>query len=87
MFVCGTPPPCLKVSDEFGGGPHDLSASPVPLGLIWVLNWVGLGVCPRGFGTKGLGPGLDNFIYLYNFSGAVLTIITNLEGAASRIVN
>ena len=31
-------------------------SSPVPLGLIWVLIWVG----PRGLGIKGLGPGLDN---------------------------
>ena len=32
------------------GGPHDFSVSQVPLGLIWVLNWVW---------PKGLGTGLD----------------------------
>ena len=46
-----------------GGDLQDFSVSPSPLDTNWVLEliwtwfWVGLG----GFGTKGLGTGLDNF--------------------------
>ena len=36
-----------------------LVSAPVPLVLIGVLNWVGVG--PRGSGDKVLGTGLDNF--------------------------
>ena len=37
-----------------------LLSAPVPLGLMWVLNWVGVGPRVGVIGTKGLGPGLDN---------------------------
>ena len=40
-----------------------LVSAPVPLGLNGSLNLLGLGwgcVCLGGFGTKDLGPGLDN---------------------------
>ena len=47
-FCCGTPPSCLKVQGGGGGGLEQFSVSPRPLGF--------------GFGTKGLGPGLDNKI-------------------------
>ena len=44
-----------------GGGPHDFSVSPSPVGtnLGFELCWTGLGLGLRGIGTKGLGPGLD----------------------------
>ena len=34
----------------------------VPFGLNWVfeLGWTGLGMGLAGFGTEGMGPGLDN---------------------------
>ena len=46
----------------WGGGLHDFSVSPSPLGTNWVLElgWTGFGV-----GLVGLGTGLDNF--LHNF--------------------
>ena len=48
------------------GGPQDFSVSPSPLGTYWVfeliLTWLGLGL--GGFGTKGLGPGLDNILLM-----------------------
>ena len=37
-----------------------LVSAPVPLGLSWVLNWVGLGLGLGGLRTKGLGTGLYN---------------------------
>ena len=45
-----------------GGGPHDFSVSPSPVGtnLGFELCCTGLGSGLRGIGTKGLGPGLDN---------------------------
>ena len=44
------------------GGPRDCSVSPNPLGtnLGFELGLTGLGLGLGGFGTKGLGPGLDN---------------------------
>ena len=46
-----------------GGGLQHFSVSPSPLVTYWVLkligSWLGLGL--GGFGTKGLGTGLDNF--------------------------
>ena len=53
-FCCGTPSLCLKVRGWWwvggwvGGGLEQFSVSPRPLGF--------------GFGAKGLGPGLDNYI-------------------------
>ena len=47
-YCCGTPPSCLKV---MGGGLEQFSVSPRPLGF---------GFGTKGFGAKGLGPGLDN---------------------------
>ena len=56
VFCCGTPPSCLKVMVWVVGGG-------------WAVGGGGFGleqfsVSPRplrfGFGTKGLGPGLDN---------------------------
>ena len=45
------------------GNLNDFSVSPSPFGTNWVLEligtWMGLGL--GGFGTKGLGPGLDNY--------------------------
>ena len=59
-FFCGTPPSCLKVK---GGGPQDFIVRPRPLGPNWVFvlirTCLGLGL--GGMGTKGLGPGLDNY--------------------------
>ena len=55
-FCCGTPPSCLKVRGWWvvvvGGGLEQFSVSPRPLGF---------GFGTKGFGAKGLGPGLDNF--------------------------
>ena len=48
-FCCGTPPSCLKVIG--GGGLQHFSVSPILLGF---------GFGTKGFGAKGLGPGLDN---------------------------
>ena len=53
-FCCGTLPSCLKVRGRVvvvGGGLEQFSVSPRPLGL---------GFGTKGFGAKGLGPGLDN---------------------------
>ena len=59
-FCCGTPPSCLKVMGWVvggwwvvggGGGLEQFSVSPRPLGF---------GFGTKGFGAKGLGPGLDN---------------------------
>ena len=52
-------------------------SAPVPLVLFWVLNWVGLGwtglgLGLGGFGNKGLGPGLDNTLFHFNFEKGVL---------------
>ena len=46
----------------FGGGLQHFSVSPSPLVTYWVLTLVGscLGLGLGGFGTKGLGTGLDN---------------------------
>ena len=43
-----------------------LESAPVPLGLIWVfeLGCTGLGLGLGVFGTKSLGPGLDNKLIL-----------------------
>ena len=41
-----------------GGGPQNFSVSPWPLGF---------GFGTKGFGAKGLGPGLDNIIDEYLF--------------------
>ena len=49
-FCCGTPPSCLKVRSG-GGCLQRFSVSPRPLGF---------GFGTKGFGAKGLGPGLDN---------------------------
>ena len=47
-----------------GGGLQHFSVSPSPLVTYWVLkligSWLGLGL--GGFGTKGLGTGLDNIL-------------------------
>ena len=58
-LFCGTPPSCLKV---MGGGwvaYRILVSAPVPFGLIWVSNWVGLGwdLVWRDWGLMGLGLG------------------------------
>ena len=47
-----------------GGGPHDFSVSPSPLGtnLVFELGCTGLGLGLGGIGTKGLWPGLDNYV-------------------------
>ena len=51
-LCCGTPPSCLKVMGWWvGGGLQNFSVSPRPLGF---------GFGTKGFGAKGLGPGLDN---------------------------
>ena len=55
-LFCGTPPSCLKVR---GGwvvvvAYRILLSAPVPFGLIWVSNWVGLG---WDWGLMGLGLG------------------------------
>ena len=53
-FCCGTPPSCLKVRGWVvvgGGGLEQFSVSPRPLGFR---------SGTKGFGAKGLGPGLDN---------------------------
>ena len=42
-----------------------LVSAPVPLGLIWVSNWVW--VTLGGVGTKNLGPGLDKIIRMYMY--------------------
>ena len=49
-----------------------LVSAPVPLGLIWVSNWVW--VTLGGVGTKDLGPGLDKIIRMYMYK----CIIPNL---------
>ena len=48
-----------------GGGLQHFSVSPRPLGTNWgfEVGWTGLGLGLGFFGTKGLGPGLDNFLY------------------------
>ena len=50
------------------GGPQDFSASPKPLEINWVFElirtWLGLGL--GGFGSKGLGPELDNSTFVYS---------------------
>ena len=54
VFCCGTPPSCLKVRGWVGGGGGGLeqfSVSPRPLSF---------GFGTKGFGVKGLGPGIDN---------------------------
>ena len=49
----------------WGGGPHDFSVSPRPLGTYWVFELIGtflgmgLGWGFGDLGTKGLGPGLE----------------------------
>ena len=50
-FCCGTPPSCLKVMVCGGGGLQHFSVSQRPLGF---------GFGTKGFGGKGLGPGLVN---------------------------
>mgnify|MGYP001260466181 CR=1 FL=1 len=60
VFCCGTPPSCLKVGGwvvVVGGGLEQFSVSPRPLGF---------GFGTKGFGAKGLGPGLDNKPILIN---------------------
>ena len=52
-FCCGTPPSYLKVYGGGGGGLEQFSVSPRPLGF---------GFGTKGFGAKGLGPGLDNYL-------------------------
>ena len=64
VFCCGTPPSCLKVRGWVvvvvgggwwvvgGGGLEQFSVRPRPLGF---------GFGTKGFGAKGLGPGLDSF--------------------------
>ena len=42
----------------WGGGPWDFSVSPRPLGFgFWIWGF-------RGFGAKGLRPGLDNLVMI-----------------------
>ena len=42
----------------WGGGPWDFSVSPRPLGCgFWIWGF-------RGFGAKGLRPGLDNLVMI-----------------------
>ena len=76
VFCCGTPPSCLKVMGWVvvvgggGGGLEQFSVSPRPLGF---------GFGTKGFGAKGLGPGLDNsellhwlgldYLYQYHYTG------------------
>ena len=53
-LCCGTPPSCLKVMGWWvvgAGGLEQFCVSPRPLGF---------GFGTKGFGAKGLGPGLDN---------------------------
>ena len=61
-LCCGTPPSCIKVRGWVvvvvsggggggGGGLEQFSVSPRPLGFVFGT---------KGFGAKGLGPGLDN---------------------------
>ena len=59
-FVCGTPPSCLKVGGWWWWvvAYSILVSAPVPFGFSSYWDLVGVG--PRGFGTKGLGTGLDN---------------------------
>ena len=47
-----------------GGGLQHFSVSPSPHGPNWgfKLGWTGLEFGLGGFGTEGLGPGLDNFL-------------------------
>ena len=60
-FCCGTLPSCLKVKGWVGGdGLQHLSVSPRPLGSL-----LGLSI---GFGTKGLGPRLDNISIFFKGS-------------------
>ena len=60
-FFYGTPPSCLKVEGCVvdGGWPTAFTCHPhSPLVLDLIGTWLGLGL--GGFGTKGLGTGLDN---------------------------
>ena len=62
-FCCGTPPSCLKVMGWVvggGGGLEQFSVSPRPLGF--------------GFGTKGLGPGLDKTHVFSKFKSSLLKV-------------
>ena len=47
---------------------------PVPnwTNLGFELGWTGLGLGLGGFGNKGLGPGLDNSLFHFNFEKGVL---------------
>ena len=62
MMFSLTPPSCLKLLGGGGGGVglQHFSVIPSPLGFSWGFDpgWTGLGL--GGFGTKGLGLGLDN---------------------------
>ena len=51
------------------GWVDDLSVSSSPLGTTFgfELGWTGLGLGLGGFGNKGLGPGLDNTLFHFNF--------------------
>ena len=51
------------------GGLQDFSVSPSPLGPNWVfeLGWTWLGLGLGGFGTKGLGTGLEQKLFLTKF--------------------
>ena len=71
VFCCGTPPSCLKVRGWVvvvvvdggdggdGGCLEQSSVSPRPLGF---------GFGTKGFGAKGLGPGLDNIMLTICYS-------------------
>ena len=56
------------------GWVDDLSVSSSPLGTTFgfELGWTGLGLGLGGFGNKGLGPGLDNTLFHFNFEKGVL---------------
>ena len=59
-LFCGTPLSCLKVRGGMVGVAYRILVSaPVPFGLIWVSNWVGLGWDRvwRDWGLMGLGLG------------------------------
>jgi len=63
-LFCGTPPSCLKVVGWWWWwwwvvAYRILVSAPVPFGLIWVSNWVGLGWdwVWRDWGLMGLGLG------------------------------
>ena len=71
-YCCGTSPSWLKVIGGWWWAAYwILVSAPVPFGFRSYWNLVG--VRPRGFGTKGLGTGLDNL------NGLVTMLLYNHE--------